>query len=310
MSRALTSDPITEEKGAEVKGVVPLELKIEPFFDPTTFTYSYVVADLAARKAAVIDPVLDYDPASGKTSTDSADRIIDYLRRLDLTVDWILETHVHADHLTAANYLKSKVAGRIGISARVTEVQAIFGEFFNVGEDFAQNGGQFDELFNDGDSIYVGDIEITVLQTPGHTPACVTYLLEGAAFVGDTIFMPDYGTARTDFPGGDARTLYQSIRRILELPLHTKLFMCHDYGSETRTEFRFETSVAEEREHNKYVRAGIDEQTFVVAREQRDQTLSAPKLLLAAVQYNMRAGELPPAESNGVHYFKIPVRES
>jgi len=287
-----------------------VEPKIEPFFDPNTFTYSYVVADMAARKAAVIDPVLDYDAASGKTATDSVDRIVDYLQRCDLGVEWIIETHVHADHLTAASYLKSKVSGRTGIGARVTEVQTVFGKFFNAGEEFAQDGRQFDVLFRDGDKIHVGEIEIEVLQTPGHTPACVTYLLADAAFVGDTIFMPDYGTARADFPGGDARTLYRSIRRILKLPPHTKLFMCHDYGSETRTEFCCETSVAEERQHNKYVHAGVDEEAFVLARNQRDAALSAPKLLLPAVQFNMRAGELPPAEGNGIHYFKIPVRKS
>ena len=283
--------------------------QIEAFFDPATYTYSYVVADPSTRRAAIIDPVLDFDPATGRTATDSADCIMAFVAERELQVDWILETHVHADHLTGAAYLKAQLGGLTGIGRRVTEVQEIFAETFNAEAWFKKDGSQFDRLFEDGEVFHVGDLEARVLFTPGHTPACVTYLFDGAAFVGDTLFMPDYGTARTDFPGGDAGTLYQSIRNILGLPEDTKLFMCHDYGSEERSEFRFETTVAEERELNKMIHDGIDVDAVVVEREARDAGLAAPRLLLPSVQFNMRGGELPPAESNGVHYFKIPVRE-
>ena len=283
--------------------------QIEAFFDPATFTYSYVVADPGTKRAAVIDAVLDFDPASGRTATDSAERIMAYIDAQQLEVDWLLETHVHADHLTGAAHLKAQLGGRIGIGRRVTEVQETFAQTFNAEPWFKQDGSQFDKLFDDGEVFHVGDLEARVLFTPGHTPACVTYLFAGAAFVGDTIFMPDYGTARTDFPGGDAGTLYQSIQKILGLSEDTKLFMCHDYGSDQRSEFRFATTVAEEREHNKLIHEGIDVDTFVSRREARDAKLAAPKLLLPSVQFNMRGGQLPPAESNGVHYFKIPVRE-
>lgn len=283
---------------------------IEAFFDPSTFTYSYVIADAESARAAIIDPVLDYDAASGTTCTESADQILDYLGRKNLQVEWILETHIHADHLTAAAYLKSKVGGKVAIGAQVVAVQEFFGDYFNVGCEFNRSGSQFDSLLADGDVISVGSVDIRVLHTPGHTPGCVTYVVPGAAFVGDTLFMPDYGTARTDFPGGDARTLYQSIQRIFDLPQDTTLYMCHDYGSETRTEFRNETTVAEERQFNKLVNESIDEQTYVAVRECKDAKLNSPKLLLPAVQFNIRAGELPPADSNGVHYFKIPVKAS
>jgi len=285
-----------------------LEPCIEPFFDPATFTYSYVLADLNAGKAAVIDPVLDYNPVSGRTSTESADAIIDYVRRCGLELEWILETHIHADHLTGAAYLKSQLGGQMGIGAGVVEVQKIFSGVFNAGIEFAVDGQQFDVLFEDKKTFQVGGLEVQAMSTPGHTPACLTYIVEGTAFVGDTLFMPDYGTARADFPGGDARTLYQSIQKILDLPLDTKLFMCHDYGTEERTEFRFETTVTEERENNILVHGGVDEASFVESRESRDAGLATPRLLYPAVQFNMRAGSLPPAESNGGHYFKIPIR--
>ena len=284
-----------------------MSLNTEAFFDPATFTYTYVVSDPASQEAVIIDPVLDYDPASGKTSSASADAVIDYVSSNQLSVQWILETHIHADHLTAARYLKAQLGGKIGIGNRVTEVQGIFGDRFNVEESFARDGSQFDALFSDGDRIGSGPLTFQVLATPGHTPACVTYLFDGCAFVGDTLFMPDYGTARTDFPGGDAHTLYRSIQRILALPDETTLYMCHDYGSETRSDFEYITTVAQERQHNKMINDTITEREFVATRKCRDAKLSTPRLLYPAIQFNMRAGELPPAESNGQHYFKIPV---
>jgi len=283
---------------------------IKAFFDPATFTYSYVVADPATGKAAIVDPVLDYDPASGKTYRESVDRIIAHVRDERLEVEWILETHVHADHLTGAAPLKEALGGRVGIGSRVTEVQTTFGEFLNAEACFRRDGRQFDHLFEDGESFRIGSLEGKVLHTPGHTPACVTYVIGAHAFVGDTLFMPDYGTARTDFPGGDAATLYRSIRRILDLPGQTRLYMCHDYGSETRKEFAYETTVAEERRDNLMIRDGVTESDFVRAREDKDAKLAAPRLLLPSVQFNMRAGHPPPAEDNGVHYLKIPLREA
>jgi len=282
--------------------------KIEAFFDTSTFTYSYIVSDPATSNAAIIDPVLDYEPNSGRTSTDSADQIIDYIEREKLSVDWILETHVHADHLSAASYLKKRVGGQIGIGEHVVAVQEFFGKTFNAEIGFKRDGSQFDKLFSDGEDFAVGTLPVSVIHTPGHTPACITYAFEGSAFVGDTLFMPDYGTARADFPGGDARTLYHSIQRIFALAPETKLYMCHDYGTETRKEFRFKTTVADEQTNNIFVHEGIDEEQFVEYRECRDSKLQAPQLLLPAVQFNMRGATLPPAENNAMHYFKIPVR--
>jgi glyoxylase-like metal-dependent hydrolase (beta-lactamase superfamily II) len=281
---------------------------IEPFFDPDTFTFSYVVQDPGSRAAAVVDPVLDYDPAAGRTSTDSADRLAAFVRDRDLDVQWILETHVHADHLSGARYLKDQLGGRIGIGSRVTEVQKVFADMFNAEPGFVADGSQFDHLFGDGDQAQVGDLTFRVLHTPGHTPACVTYVFDGAAFVGDTLFMPDYGTARTDFPGGDARTLYRSIQRILALPDDTELYMCHDYLSGERTEYQHLTTVAAEKRDNVHVGDEVTEDDFVAFREARDAELAAPRLLLPSVQFNMRGAQLPPAEDNGMHYFKIPVR--
>ncbi|UEG63059.1 MULTISPECIES: MBL fold metallo-hydrolase [Stutzerimonas stutzeri subgroup] len=280
---------------------------IEPFFDPATFTYSYVVSDPQTRQCAVIDSVLDYDPASGRTSHATAQRLVDYVREQDLKVQWLLETHVHADHLSAAPYLRQQLGGQLAIGDRITVVQDTFGKLFNAGTGFATDGRQFDHLFHDGDTFQVGNIQARAIHTPGHTPACMTYVIGDAAFVGDTLFMPDYGTARCDFPGGDARTLYQSIQKLFALPGDTRVFMCHDYKAPGREEFLYETTIAAEREHNVHVHAGISEDQFVAMRTARDATLGMPTLILPSVQINMRGGELPEPESNGTRYLKIPL---
>ncbi|PKM13482.1 MAG: MBL fold metallo-hydrolase [Gammaproteobacteria bacterium HGW-Gammaproteobacteria-5] len=280
---------------------------IEPFFDPATFTYSYVVSDPRTRQCAVIDSVLDYDPASGRTSHATAQRLVDYVCEQDLKVQWLLETHVHADHLSAAPYLRQQLGGQLAIGDRITVVQDTFGKLFNAGTDFATDGRQFDHLFHDGDTFQVGNIQARAIHTPGHTPACMTYVIGDAAFVGDTLFMPDYGTARCDFPGGDARTLYQAIQKLFALPGDTRVFMCHDYKAPGREEFLYETTIAAEREHNVHVHAGISEDQFVSMRTARDATLGMPTLILPSVQINMRGGELPEPESNGTRYLKIPL---
>ena len=284
-----------------------MQPQVEAFFDPATFTYSYVVTDPTSKRCAIIDSVLDYDPAAGRTSCKSADRLIAYVREQQLQVDWLLETHVHADHLSAASYLKRELGGQLAIGENITVVQNTFGKLFNAGTEFATDGRQFDHLFKDGDRFQVGTIEARVIHTPGHTPACMTYLIGDAGFVGDTLFMPDYGTARCDFPGGDARTLFQSIRKLFTLPDETRLFMCHDYKAPGRDDFRFQTSVAEQRAHNVHVHEGIGEADFVAMRSARDATLGMPTLILPSVQVNMRAGQLPPAEENGTRYLKIPL---
>ncbi len=284
-----------------------MSARIEAFFDPATFTYSYVVSDPQTRQCAVIDSVLDYDAASGRTSHQAADRIIDYIRTHDLQVQWLLETHVHADHLSAAHYLKQHLGGRLAIGERITEVQRTFAELFNAGAGFATDGRQFDQLFRDGERFQIGSLDAQALHTPGHTPACLTYLIGDAAFVGDTLFMPDYGTARCDFPGGDARTLYRSIQKLFALPDSTRVFLCHDYKASGRETFFHETSIGAERAHNIHIHAGIDEEEFVTMRSARDATLGLPALILPSVQVNMRGGELPPAESNGTRYLKIPL---
>lgn len=282
---------------------------VQAFFDEATNTVSYVVADEGSRACAIVDSVLDYDAASGRTSTTSADEVIKFVRENDYEVTWILETHVHADHLSAAPYVKSQIGGRIAIGEKVSVVQGVFGKLFNVEDSFLTDGSQFDHLITDNERFSIGNIEARAIHTPGHTPACMTYVIGDAAFVGDTLFMPDYGTARTDFPGGDAATLFQSVQRIFELPDETRLFMCHDYKAPGRDEFRWETTVAEEREHNLHVHSGITEKEFVNFRTDRDATLSMPKLILPSVQVNMRAGNLPPAEDNGSRYLKIPINE-
>ncbi|QTF55378.1 MBL fold metallo-hydrolase [Stutzerimonas frequens] len=280
---------------------------VEPFFDPATFTYSYVVSDPETRQCAVIDSVLDYDPASGRTSHATAQRLVDYVREQDLKVQWLLETHVHADHLSAAPYLKQQLGGRMAIGDRITVVQNTFGKLFNAGTEFATDGRQFDHLFQDEETFQVGNVPARAIHTPGHTPACMTYVIGDAAFVGDTLFMPDYGTARCDFPGGDARTLYRSIQKLFALPGETRVFMCHDYKAPGRDEFLYETTIAAEREHNVHVHSGISEQQFVDMRTARDATLAMPTLILPSVQINMRGGELPAPESNGTRYLKIPL---
>ncbi|WAE60401.1 MBL fold metallo-hydrolase [Stutzerimonas sp. R40042] len=280
---------------------------VEPFFDPATFTYSYVVSDPETRQCAVIDSVLDYDPASGRTSHATAQRLVDYVREQDLKVQWLLETHVHADHLSAAPYLKQQLGGRMAIGDRITVVQNTFGKLFNAGTEFATDGRQFDHLFRDEETFQVGNVPARAIHTPGHTPACMTYVIGDAAFVGDTLFMPDYGTARCDFPGGDARTLYRSIQKLFALPGETRVFMCHDYKAPGRDEFLYETTIAAEREHNVHVHSGISEQQFVDMRTARDATLAMPTLILPSVQINMRGGELPAPESNGTRYLKIPL---
>jgi glyoxylase-like metal-dependent hydrolase (beta-lactamase superfamily II) len=282
---------------------------IKAFFDAPTFTVTYVVHDPETRRAAVIDSVLTYDPASGRTSTDAAEPVLAYIRDQGLAVDWHLETHAHADHLSAAPFLQKVLGGRIAIGAHICEVQKTFGILFNAGPDFARDGSDFDQLWADGDSFSIGTLSVTVLHVPGHTPACVAYVIGDAVFVGDTMFMPDYGTARADFPGGDARTLFRSLRRILELPPETRLFLCHDYLPEGRDHYVWETTVAEQRRANVHAHDGVTEDEFVAMREARDQTLAVPRLILPSVQVNMRAGHLPPAEDNGVVYLKIPVNQ-
>jgi len=280
---------------------------VKAFFHEATNTVCYVVADEAARTCAVVDPVLDYDAASGRTASTFADEVVKFVGDAGYEVAWILETHVHADHLSAAPYIKSQLGGRIAIGEHVSDVQGVFGKLFNVESEFATDGSQFDHLFKDDETFSIGSIDARAMHTPGHTPACMTYVIGDAAFVGDTLFMPDFGTARTDFPGGDAATLYQSVQRIFALPDETRLFMCHDYKAPGRDEFRWETTVAEERENNLHVHKGVTEAEFVEFREARDATLPMPKLILPSVQVNMRAGDLPPAEDNGKRYLKMPL---
>ncbi len=280
---------------------------VKTFFDEPTFTASHVVSDPATKRAAIIDSVLDFDQASGRTSTASADAVIAYVKSEGLTVDWILETHAHADHLSAAPYLKKRLGGKIGVGSNITVVQKVFGEIFNAEPEFRRDGSQFDALFDDGATFKLGSIEARVIHTPGHTPACLTYIVDDAAFVGDTLFMPDYGTARCDFPGGDAATLYRSIQKIFALPDDTRLFLCHDYKAPGRDQFAWETTVKDERDWNVHVGRGVFEADFVKMRNARDKTLSMPKLILPSVQVNMRAGELPPPDANGVRYLKLPI---
>ena len=277
------------------------------FFDEPTNTFSYVVQDPDSSACAIIDSVLDFDYAAGRTDVRSANQIIAFVREKRLEVAWVLETHVHADHLSAAPYLHEQLGGKTGIGAHIVEVQEIFGKAFNAGTEFARDGSQFDALFNEGDTFTIGSLEGRVLHTPGHTPACLTYVIGDAAFVGDTLFMPDYGTARCDFPGGDARTLYHSIQKVLSLPEQTRLFLCHDYKAPGRDAYQHETTVAEQRQANVHVHDGISEEEFVKMRTERDATLGMPRLIIPSVQVNMRAGELPPAEDNGQVYLKVPI---
>lgn len=286
------------------RGTAPI---IKSFFDEVTNTASHVIHDPVTSKAAIIDSVLDFDMASGRTSYKSVDKIIAYVKAEGLTLGWILETHAHADHLTAAPYLKAELGGQLAIGRDIIHVQNVFGKIFNSGADFARDGSEFDRLFEDGDQFAIGDMQAMALHVPGHTPADLAYVVGDAVFTGDTLFMPDYGTARADFPGGDSRQLFRSIRRLLSLPPETRLFLCHDYKAVGREHFVWETTVGAERASNVHVHEGILEDNFVAMRNARDATLSMPKLIIPAIQVNMRGGFLPEPESNGVRYLKIPL---
>jgi glyoxylase-like metal-dependent hydrolase (beta-lactamase superfamily II) len=292
--------------------IIGSNIYVEALFDEATSTISYLVMDRQTQECALIDSVLDYDPKSGRTNTASADKLIRRVQALDAKVHWILETHVHADHLSAAAYLKEKLGGHIAIGARITQVQKTFGALFNAEPGFARDGSQFDVLLEDEQVFLIGTLRARALHTPGHTPACMSYVVEDAGqiavFVGDTLFMPDYGTARCDFPGADARTLYRSIRRLLAFPDQTQLFMCHDYLPNGRA-LRYVTTVAEQRANNIHIHQGISEDEFVAMREARDATLDMPVLILPSVQINMRSGQLPEPEDNGVRYLKIPLNK-
>ena len=291
-----------------IPGKVELSVKPEvtAFFEKDTNTVSYVVKDPHSDACAVIDSVMDIDYAAGRIAYESADQIIAFIQAHGLRLEWLIETHVHADHLSAAPYIQGKLGGKIGIGENITIVQETFGKVFNEGTEFQRDGSQFDRLFKDGDSYSIGGMTAFAMHTPGHTPACMTHVVGDAAFVGDTLFMPDGGSARADFPGGDARTLYRSIRRVLALPPEVRLFMCHDYGPNGR-DIRWETTVAEQRAHNIHVRDGIDEDEFVKMREARDATLDMPKLIIPSLQVNMKAGALPQPDDNGKRYLKVPL---
>ena len=280
---------------------------VKAFFDEPTNTISYVVSDPAGKACAIIDSVLDFDHASGRTDTAAADSILSFVREQDLEVAWLLETHVHADHLSAAPYLQEKLGGKIGIGDQITVVQDVFGKVFNAGTEFERDGSQFDQLFKEQDRFAIGGLTAFVLHTPGHTPACLTYVIGDAAFVGDTLFMPDFGTARCDFPGGSAATLWESIQKVLSLPDDTRLFLCHDYKAPGRDDYAWETTVAEQKARNVHVGGAKTKEEFVKMREERDATLGMPKLIIPSIQVNMRAGRMPPAEGNGKIYLKMPV---
>ncbi|MCA1299552.1 MBL fold metallo-hydrolase [Stappia indica] len=291
---------------------LPVDTSVKPevtaFFDPQTNTISYVVKDPASKACAIVDSVMDIDYASGRLSHASADRIIEHVTREGLSTEWLIETHVHADHLSAAPYLQEKLGGKLGIGENITIVQDTFGKVFNEGTEFQRDGSQFDKLFKDGDTYTVGGMTCFAIHTPGHTPACMTHVMGDAAFVGDTLFMPDGGTARADFPGGDAAELYRSIQKVLALPRDMRLFMCHDYGPNGR-DIRWETTVGDEREHNIHVRDGVTEAEFVAMRTGRDATLDMPKLIIPSIQVNMRAGQLPPKDESGKTFLKVPINE-
>ena len=280
---------------------------VRAFCDEATFTASYVVYDPVALRAAIVDSVLDFDQPSGRTTTGSADAMIAFARDMGLTVDWLLETHAHADHLSAAPYLQQRLGGKLAIGKAILCVQKVFGKIFNEGTEFARDGSQFDRLLEDGDRIDIGEIPLTALHVPGHTPADMAYVVGDAAFVGDTMFMPDYGTARADFPGGEARTLYRSIRRLMRLPQETRVFLCHDYKAVGRDQYAWETTIGAERTGNVHVHDGVSEADFVAMRTQRDATLDMPRLILPSIQINMRGGHFPEPEANGTRYLKLPL---
>ncbi|WP_377186373.1 MBL fold metallo-hydrolase [Ruegeria meonggei] len=283
--------------------------QVKAFFDQETFTVSYVLQEPEGLASAIIDSVLDFDHASGRTNTNSADRIVDYVRDNDLRVEWILESHVHADHLSAAPYLQQKLGGKIGIGDQIVSIQETFGKIFNEGTEFQRDGSQFDALFREDDSFHVGQLRGDVLHTPGHTPACLTYVIGDAAFVGDTLFMPDFGTARCDFPGGSSEMLYGSIQKILSLPDETRIFVGHDYKAPGRDEYAWETTVGEQKALNVHIGQGRSIQEFVEMRDARDATLSMPRLILPSLQINMRAGQMPPADEKGDVFLKVPINK-
>ncbi len=283
--------------------------KVKAFFDDQTFTVSYVVREPQGKACAIIDSVLDFDHAAGRTTTASADRIVEYVRAQDLKVEWILESHVHADHLSAAPYLQQELGGKIGIGAEIVTVQDTFGKVFNEGTEFQRDGSQFDALFSEGDSFHIGQMRGDVLHTPGHTPACLTYVIGDAAFVGDTLFMPDFGTARCDFPGGSSSVLYGSIQKILTLPDETRIFVGHDYKAPGRDEYAWETTVGEQKALNVHIGQGRSIEDFVTMRDARDATLAMPRLILPSLQVNMRAGQMPPADEQGDVFLKVPINK-
>lgn len=301
------ADDSINEASAIVERGKSAPVVVQTFFDEDTFTATHVVSDPVTSKAAIIDSVLDFDAASGRTSTRSADLVVQYVKNANLDVEWILETHAHADHISAAPYLQERLGGTLGIGAEITHVQGVFGKVFNLDERFRRDGSQFERLFADGETFKLGAVEAIALYVPGHTPADMAYVFGDAAFIGDTLFMPDYGTARADFPGGDARTLFRSIRRIMMLPGETRLFLCHDYKAPRRDRFVWETTVGAQRSSNIHVHDGISEDEFVAMREARDATLGMPKLILPSIQVNIRGGHFPEPEANGSRYLKLPV---
>lgn len=301
------ADDSINEASAIVERGKSAPVVVQTFFDEDTFTATHVVSDPVTSKAAIIDSVLDFDAASGRTSTRSADLVVQYVKNANLDVEWILETHAHADHISAAPYLQERLGGTLGIGAEITHVQGVFGKVFNLDERFRRDGSQFERLFADGETFRLGAVEAIALYVPGHTPADMAYVFGDAAFIGDTLFMPDYGTARADFPGGDARTLFRSIRRIMMLPGETRLFLCHDYKAPGRDRFVWETTVGAQRSSNIHVHDGISEDEFVAMREARDATLGMPKLILPSIQVNIRGGHFPEPEANGSRYLKLPV---
>ena len=307
----MSSADVTLQAAADQINRAQTEKVLRPtiagFFDEATFTVSYVVHDPETLEAAIIDSVLDYEAAAGRPSYDSADRIIEYVNSNSLKVTWLIETHAHADHISAAPYLQEKLGGKLAIGAEIVRVQEVFGKLFNAGTDFERDGSQFDHLFSDGETFRIGKIEGIALHVPGHTPADMAFIVGDAAFVGDTIFMPDFGTARADFPGGDARQLFQSIRRLLSLPDETRLFLCHDYKAPGRDEYAWETTVGQQRRENVHVKDGVSEDEFVEMRTSRDASLAMPNLIMPSVQVNIRGGRFPEPEDNGVSYIKIPV---
>lgn len=303
------SDPVIAAAAEIVQQADPAAVQVRSFFDEATFTVTHVLSDPATGKAAIIDSVLDFDPASGRTSTTSADAVIAYVREQGLEVEWLLETHAHADHLSAAPYLQEQLGGRLAIGRHILTVQNVFGKIFNEGTRFARDGSQFDHLFDEGDRFSVGSIPAIALHVPGHTPADMAYVIGDAVFIGDTLFMPDYGSARADFPGGDAHILYRSVRRLLSLPEASRLFLCHDYKAPGRDTYAWETTVAEQRRSNVHLHDGISEDDFVAMRKARDATLDMPRLILPSIQVNMRGGHFPEPEENGVSYLKLPLNQ-